>query len=189
MLKTLTQSFIQSPNKIQFEGEDRDEEVLYVFRQSVIVNLGWTLVSIGLFAAPIFINTFLFDLSKENPGAIGFGFIFTVNTFWYLFSFGFTFERFLNWFFNVYIITNKRIVDMDFNNILHKKISEAPLRNIEDITYDTKGSLQTIFDYGNVHIQTAAETREFEFENVAKPGKIQDILSDLVSNVKGTYGR
>ena len=78
---------------------------------------------------------------------------------------------------------------MDFNNILHKKISEAPLRNIEDITYDTKGSLQTIFDYGNVHIQTAAETREFEFENVAKPGKIQDILSDLVSNVKGTYGR
>jgi hypothetical protein len=98
------------------------------------------------------------------------------------------FERFLNWFFNIHIITNKRVVDMDFDHLLHRNISEAPLRNIEDITYSVSGAIQTVFNFGTVTVQTAAEQRELEFNRVAEPAKIQDLLSDLVSSVRGRRG-
>jgi len=175
MLKTLTRSILQKP-EMTFYGEDRGEKILYVFRRGIITNIGWFLtVTIMLFAPSAINYTF-----SEMP----IKFIILVNAFWYLITCGIFFERFLNWFFNVYIITNKRIIDMDFDHLLHKNISEAPLRNVEDITYEAKGMFQTLFHLGDIYIQTAAEKREFTFENVANPRYVQDLLSDIVAGVK-----
>ena len=110
--------------------------------------------------------------------------VFIINAFWYVFTFGYIFERFINWFFNIHIITDKRIVDMDFDHLLHRNITDAPMRNVEDITYTISGAIQTTFNFGDVSIQTAAEQRELEFHQVANPAKIQDILSDLVANYR-----
>lgn len=187
MVKTLIKSFIQTPKNFCFEGEDRDEEILYVLRKAPITNIWWILILVAMLIAPMLINSYLLKLNSEYPKAIPGSFVFVVNSFWYLATFGLAFERFLNWFFNVYIISNKRLIDMDFAHLLNRNISEAPLRNIEDITYTVKGLFQTIFDYGNVNIQTAGEKREIEFDLVTNPSKVQDILSDLVSEIKGTY--
>lgn len=73
---------------------------------------------------------------------------------------------------------------MDFSGFLYRNISEAPLRNIEDITHRMSGISATIFNYGDVLIQTAGETREFDFTSVPNPIKVQDIISDLVSEIK-----
>jgi len=188
MLSTLINSFIKKPEKMYFEGEDGDEEILYVFRKALITNLGWTLLVILLIFVPTSFNGFLASVQAKIPLVVTPTFIFIINALWYLFVFGYAFERFLNWFFNVHIITNKRVVDMDFDHLLHRNISEAPLRNIEDITHTIKGISQTIFNFGDVSVQTAAEKRELEFINVANPAMIQDLLSDLVSEVKGIYG-
>ncbi len=188
MLDILTNSVLEKPDKTYFEGEDGDEEILYVFRKALITNVGWIVSSIGLLLAPLFFNAFIASFNNSYPNLLSLVLVFIVNAFWYIFTFGYMFERFLNWFFNVYIVTNKRVVDMDFDHLLHRNISEAPLRNIEDITYTVSGALETLFNFGNVSIQTAAERREIEFYSVSDPGKLQDILSDLVSEVKGLYG-
>ncbi|MFC1722021.1 PH domain-containing protein [Patescibacteria group bacterium] len=188
MLATLTNSFIDKPKKIKFEGEDNDEEILYVFRKAPITNVGWIFTSIILLLAPLVFNTFLLSLYEQFPGLVKPFHVFILNAFWYVFSLGYAFERFLNWFFNVHIITNKRIIDMDFDHLLHRNVSEAPLRNIEDITYTVTGTLQTLFNFGSISIQTAAEKRELEFYEIANPAKIQDLLSDLVSAKRGPHG-
>ena len=188
MIQTLTNAFMRRPKKMYFEGEDGDEEILYVLRRAFITNWKWIVNGTFIFLAPTIFNLMFLSINKNYPGIIKPSFLIIVNSFWYIFSVGFVFERFLNWFFNVYIITNKRVVDMDFNHLLHRNISEAPLRNIEDITYTTKGAFQTIFNLGHISIQTAAEQRELEFEHVPNPAKVQDILSDLVSEVRGYYG-
>jgi len=74
---------------------------------------------------------------------------------------------------------------MDFHGLLYRNISQAPIRNIEDVTYNISGALKVIFNYGDVLIQTAGEKVEFEFEEVGNPSKVVDILSDLVSKLKG----
>jgi hypothetical protein len=42
------------------------------------------------------------------------------------------------------------------------------------------GAAQVLFHYGTVDIQTAAESREIEFEDVPDPAKVQDFVSDLM---------
>ena len=73
---------------------------------------------------------------------------------------------------------------MDFYSFLYRKVSDAPLRNIEDITYDVKGYMAALFNYGDVTIQTAAERREFDFASVPNPSRVADILSDLVKEIR-----
>lgn len=177
-------SFIKNPERTGFDGEDADEHILYIVRRSFITNIYWIFGSILIFLAPVVFNYVIFALNNQNSGFIPAEFTFVLNIFWYLFAFGFIFEKLLGWFFNVNIITSKRIVDMDFFSLLRRNVSDAPLRNIEDITFTTHGLLSTIFDFGTVSIQTAAETREFEFEDVPNPQHVQDILSDLVRDIR-----
>ena len=89
-------------------------------------------------------------------------------------------ESFLTWYFNVYIITDERIIDVDFLSLIYQNISSAKIDNIEDVTATKGGALRSVFDFGKVQIQTAAEKREFEFEDVPHPSKVTKLLNELM---------
>ena len=80
---------------------------------------------------------------------------------------------------NIQIITNLRIVDIDQVGIFSHTISELHIDNIEDVTSETNGIFGTIFDYGNVFVQTAASIERFEFSNVPNPNEIEKLILDL----------
>lgn len=187
MFNTLFSSRLKQPDNIAFDGEDSDEHILYVFRRALLTNADWLFISILLVLTPLVAQTILAFASSETMSQVPTRFLFTVNAFWYLFTVGFVFQNFLNWFFNVYIITNKRIIDIDFIGLLYKNISEAPLSSVQDVTSNVSGTLQVIFNYGNVLIQTAAEKREFEFSDVANPSAVRDILSDIVTEIRSGH--
>ena len=180
----LFSSFIKEPPKTSFDGEDPDEKVLYVLRRAFITNLWWVALVIFLGAMPVFIGAFLLVLEGQFPGFASPQLSFNITAFWYLFLFGFAFERFLNWYFNVYIITDHRIIDMDYYSLFARSVAVAPLRNIEDISYKVSGFFGSFFNIGDIIIQTAAERPQFEFEMVSNPSRVHDILSDLVKEVR-----
>jgi uncharacterized membrane protein YdbT with pleckstrin-like domain len=99
---------------------------------------------------------------------------------WYLLLTGFVLESFLTWFFNVYIITDERIIDVDFLSLIYRNISTAKIDNIEDVTATTGGAIQAMFDFGTVQIQTAAEKREFEFNDVPHPNRVSKLINELL---------
>jgi len=103
---------------------------------------------------------------------------------WYLVLLMYIFERFLSWFFNMTIITDERIVDVDFINLTTKKVSDADLDKIQDVSFNNAGAFGAIFDYGNVLVQTAAEVVEFVFENVPHPAEVAKILQRLRTEEK-----
>ncbi|HEX7018248.1 MAG TPA: PH domain-containing protein, partial [Patescibacteria group bacterium] len=100
--------------------------------------------------------------------------------FWYLLITGFALESFLSWFFNVYIITDERVIDVDFLSLIYKNISSAKIDNIEDITAETGGAVRSIFNFGTVKIQTAGAATELEFEDVPHPAKVTRLLNELL---------
>ncbi|HEX8924018.1 MAG TPA: PH domain-containing protein, partial [Patescibacteria group bacterium] len=104
---------------------------------------------------------------------------FIATLFWYLVTFAYAFEKLLGWYFNVYIVTTDRVVDIDFNNLLDKKFSEADLAVIQDVSSHVAGVSQTVFNYGTILIQTAAEIPEISFEKVPNPEKIVKVLQEL----------
>lgn len=169
-------SLLVYPDVFAFQEQDDQETILLVARQHWFTNVGWILLAIAM----VFFPTLLKFVPLLTAFPANYQFIGIL--FWYLLTFAFAFEKFLSWYFNVYIVTNKRVVDIDFNNLLIKKYSEAGLEKIQDTTSSVIGAIPTVFNYGDVLIQTASEVNEIEFLRVPNPDKIIKLLQDLKDN-------
>jgi hypothetical protein len=164
--------------KVKFETQEPEEEILVILRKHWLTNLPWLLTAIILFLAPAVLR--FFPLLEAFP--FKFQLMFVV--IWYLILLMYVFERFLAWFFNVAIITDERIIDVDFLNLTTKKVADADLDKIQDVAYTHFGAFGTIFNFGDVSVQTAAEQREFIFEKVPNPASVASILQRLRTEEK-----
>lgn len=167
-----------------YNGEDADEKILYLLRRSHFTNIGWVLLVIIMCVVPFFATPYIANIQTDGQTVLNTSYIFILLLSWYLMVFGFALFKFYNWFFNVYIITDKKIVDFDFYGLTYKNIADTTLANVEDVTAKISGPLSMVFNIGDVFVQTAAENREFDFAQIDDPGKVRDIISDLVANLK-----
>lgn len=171
---SLLTSFSTFPARVCFETQDDDEQVVLFLRQHLIVTLPWVILSVFLLTLPsIFI---FFPPFASLPTT----YQFVVSLGWYLFVFGYALAKFMGWFFNIYIVTDERVVDVDFVNIFFRKISTAKIDEIQDVNITSSGAFETFFGYGSVFIQTAAETPEFEFISIPKPDQVGKILNQMI---------
>jgi len=98
---------------------------------------------------------------------------------WYLLVIAYIFEGFITWFYHVFIVTDERVIDINFYNLVYKEVSSAKIDNIEDVTYRQGGVLKAMLNYGDVVMQTAAEKQEFMIECAPQPNRIVKILNEL----------
>lgn len=168
------------PKVFSFAERDDNETILIALRPHWFTNVSWILLGIILFICPPLFK--FVPLIDTLPG----NYLFILSLFWYMVSVAFCFEKFMSWYFDVYIITNQRVIDIDFYNLLTKKFSEAELSRIQDVTTEFSGVSQTVFNYGNVLIQTAAEVDEITFTKIPNPDKVVKIIQELTAgNGKG----
>ncbi|MGD8744454.1 MAG: PH domain-containing protein [Candidatus Woesebacteria bacterium] len=161
------------PHKAEFFNKDPEEKVILLLRRHPVTNIPWIAVSFLLLVAPSFITVLpFFALLPE-----GFQIIFLIV--WYMLSLSFVFEKFLGWFYHVNIITDERIFDIDFIDLTHREITDAEIEQIQDVTVDVTSPLRTVFNYGDIIIQTAAQIPQVEFEAVPEPDKVARILREL----------
>ncbi|MCD8484894.1 PH domain-containing protein [Candidatus Woesebacteria bacterium] len=168
-------AFMPQPHGVGFESQHEHEEILLVLRQHPVVNVVWVTITIILMLAPFLLFPMI-PLQVILPGV----YMFFLMVAWYLFVTAYVIESFLGWYFNIYIITDERIIDIDFYSLIYKSVSEAKIEKIEDVTSTTAGFFGAFFNYGNIAIQTAAEKREFEFARVPQPAKITKFLNELM---------
>jgi len=166
-------SFLARPFGIRFETQEKDEEIILLLRRHWVTNVRWLVLSLILLLAPTFLR--YLPLLPFLPTRFQ---VFSI-ILWYLFVIAFILEQFLTWFFNVNIITDERLVDIDFYNLLYKQITEAKIDRIQDITLRMGGAIRTLFNYGDVLIQTAGAEPNLEFEAVPKPDHVVRALQEL----------
>jgi len=172
-------SLLISPSmKVRFETQDPEEEILLILRAHWLTNIPWFFVAVLLFFAPYVLRSF--PLLDSFP--VRFQMMFVIV--WYLILLMYVFERFLSWFFNMAIITDERIVDVDFINLTTKRVSDADIDKIQDVSFNNSGAIGAIFNFGDVLVQTAAEVTEFVFEKVPGPSEVAKILQRLRTEEK-----
>ena len=178
-------AYIERPARYRFEGQDTNEKILLLLRAHPITTLGWIITAVLLFFGPFFIPK-AFQLLNLDLSTIpqSFEIIFLIIN--YLLVLIIVFEGFLHWYFNVYIVTDKNIIDVDFHSMLFKNIDVAPLRNIEDTSSSMGGILSSVFHYGDVFIQTAGATKNIDLLSVPKPHRVADFILDEAHKI---YGR
>lgn len=180
----LLTSFCRNPDGIRFETQADEETVILFLRQHLIFLLLPGLFGIFLLLAPTFLLPLMVFLTGRLPISLPPGYFLVGTVFWYVATAGFLLSTFLHWFFNIYIVTNERIVDIDFVNLLYKEFSEAELSKIQDLTFTAKGVFAAIFNYGDVLIQTAGELPNIEFLKVPQPDDVVKVISELVKQQK-----
>lgn len=166
-------AFIYQPDKVEFVNKDPEEKVILLLRKHPITNLKWILVALVMFFAAFFLPVLPFY--PDLP----FRFQIVAVMIWYLFTFAFVLEEFLTWFFNVNIITDERIIEVDFVNLLYREITDANIADIQDVTVEVAGALRTYLHFGDIIIQTAAQIPKIDFEAIPQPDKVAKILREL----------
>lgn len=177
---SLFSTFIDKPSSIRFHNQHSKEKILLVIRKHWVTNVGWILISLLLLLLP-FLIMYFFSISEVIKVEIPIGFLFLGTIFWYLAVFGFILINFLFWFYNVGIVTNERVIDVDFPYLLYSEITLAMLTKIEDITDKRGGFLSVFFDYGNVFIQTAGTEANIEFIGIPHPALLAKTISELLN--------
>lgn len=162
-------AFLEQPKWVTFETQASDEKIILLLRKHIITNVPWFLASTILFFIPFF-TPLLAPIFNIETIPLRFQFIGLL--LWYLFTFSIVFQNFLRWYYNVYIVTDHRVIDVDFFSLLYKEISDGPLERIQDVTYSMGGVASALFNYGNVFIQTAAEVPNFVFDAVPSPDRV-----------------
>lgn len=166
-------SFLVRPKVFTFDTRDDEEEIILVLRRHWFTNVRWILLFIFMLLAPALLS--FVPLIGFFPGRYQMVFI----LFWYLITFAIAFENFLSWYFNVFIITEERVIDIDFYNMLSKKFSEAKISMIQDVTSTQGGVSQTLFNYGTILIQTAAEIPVIRIEHIPNPALVIKVLQQM----------
>lgn len=166
-------SYCYYPHHANFMNKDKEELIVLLVRKHPITNLPWMMVAFLMVLAPLALSIVpILGFLPPNYQVMAM-------LIWYLITIAFIFEQFLGWFFNVNIVTDERVFDVDFHNILYREITDAQIGQIQDVTVKVGSAIRTIFNYGDVHIQTAGEVPEIEFQAVPHPDQIAKILREL----------
>jgi len=167
-------AFIPRPTNLRFETQEKKEKIVLLLRRHMITNLPWLVTALIMVICPTMIGRIV------SLDFIPSSFRLIISLAWYLLTFAFAFERFLSWFFNVNVVTDERIIDINFPSILYKDISETKIDRIQDVSAKTGGFIRSLFNFGDVAIQTAGTIPEIYFEAIPNPGRVSQVLNDLI---------
>lgn len=165
--------------KFHFAGQKNREEILMVIHRhwfNILEQMFLVFLMVAaLFASLIYIPL-LFPVFKAP--VLGSFFAFLENIFamaiWIIF-----FLIWIDYYFDVWIITNLRIVNIEQKGLFNRSVSEMDFSRIQDITTEVVGIIPTFLNYGDVLIQTAAEEEKFLFRQVPDPYNIKDVLMKM----------
>lgn len=104
----------------------------------------------------------------------------------FIYAWLFLFQSFSDWYLDVWIVTNERIINIEQRGLFGRVMSELMLYNIQDVTSEVNGFIPSMFDYGTVHIQTASEKGRFEFVDIEHPSFIAKRILELASEQRET---
>lgn len=171
-------SYSHFPENAYFEDQGENEKIILIVRRDFITNFPWIFLSIILLIIPFTLMPFIIHFFPFNLPSQQLQFIFFA--FYFLIVFGIVLLNFTLWYFQVGIISNERILDVNINGILYREVAEIRNEDIQDVSYTQSGFLTSLFNYGNVLVQTAGSKQNVELDRVPRPSLVARIIGELM---------
>lgn len=156
------------------------EHIEHMLRRHPITFVPIVLLFISLMFAPLvayfIVNTMFPDFLK---GPLSFPMLVLFGSFYYLSIYLFFYAHFIDYYLDLWVVTNDRIVDIEQKGLFNRMITELDLFRIQDVTTIVNGVFPTVFKYGDVIVATASSTDNIIFKNIPHPDKVRQELITL----------
>ncbi|MBN2087914.1 PH domain-containing protein [Candidatus Peregrinibacteria bacterium] len=170
-----------------FPGQRPDEKVLMVIRKHPIVYIRIVMAFIVTAVIPLMIFLILWFRYYSFSGHL------TVSISISLMACAFlliglliTAIAWLNEEFDLFILTDERLIDITQVSFLKRTVASTPLKQIQDTTSNVDGVLATLLNYGNIEVQTAAgDASKFEIDRVPDPAFIARKILNYARESRG----
>lgn len=165
--------------KYRFEGQKPGEKILLVLHRhwfDIVSQFIIILIMLGaLFGSYAFSSRLYESFAAEDYRSLV---AFARNLFFMLIWITF-FIIWIDYYLDVWIVTDRRVVNIEQKGLFAREVSELELENIQDITSDVHGLIPTFLNYGDLFVQTAAEKERFIFHNIPDPYSVKDLIMNL----------
>lgn len=172
-------TFCQNPRDISFAEQQDDETIILFLRRDFITNVPWIAATVALAYIPYLIR-FIFVSANFSLFSLPDMLSIPLVSFYYIVVLGFAFANLVSWFYNIGLVTDKRGVDIDFNDLSTIDVATASLPDIKDVEYTQAGFFQSFFDYGDIRVRIVASGEIFTFSKVPRPTDVAGIISQLI---------
>lgn len=82
------------------------------------------------------------------------------------------FYDWVDYYLDVWIITSHRIIDINQNGLFSRVVTQYRLERIQNVTADVSGFLHTVFNFGDVQVETAGAEMNLKMEQIPQPREV-----------------
>ncbi len=145
------------------------ESVLRIVRRFGLTYVPHVLLAAFLICAPFFFMVPLFSMRMYGLAA------FMVSV---LVGLLFAARLYKEYYWNSFVITTRRVIDIDQVGFFKRTVSEAPYDRVQDVSFTIEGVLGTIFKYGTIVVQTAGTHVNLELIYVHHPQDVHHLITE-----------
>jgi len=151
----------------------KDEKIISLHRRHIFIIilelLPIVFAAIAIITAALFLSSLI---PEEIASAVSLIFLLMViflHMIWII-----SFIILADYYLDIWILTNNRLVTIEQKGLFSRKISEFELPKIQEVSVNISGFFPTLLNYGNVRVRTASENPDFIFKQVGNPNKAKD---------------
>lgn len=158
----------------EFDNQRPDEEIVFIRRRHPWVLAKYALILVGV-AVAVFAAFLIWGASRTSVVILIAAVVYMIFSFvnrWFVYT---------N---DIFILTNQRIINIDQAGFFVRRVAEAELENIQNVTYEIKGPIKSFLNFGQIDISTAGTSPALILKNVENPHFIQEKIIALQNDLK-----
>lgn len=154
----------------------------FAFVSSILILFVIGILPVALFAlrgtvVPLTISQGIMDWIVVGLGAYFLFFTVIALVFW------------MDYYYDLYVVTNMHLLDIDQIGLLSRRISHTSLARVQDVTTRQKGFWQNLLDFGSVTVQTAGHEEDILLEDVPHCSQVAAKIMQLHDELIGRERR
>lgn len=173
-------------NLRQIIAVEKTDEAIFIFARPFILSfLPWLVMGLALVViGAVFIVFVLIAFPQLVANDFQFNVFVVMSSSYFLLILPFFTVGFIDYYYDLFIVTDRRLLDIDQNSLFARKINELALEQVEDVSAETNGVFRSLFDYGDITVQSAGAKDKFIFNGILHPREVTEIVLDLADQAK-----
>ena len=164
---------------IPIAGHENDNIIIFT-RKHIVSLLGTMFLILVMVLLPILIFFVLKNSGHSYLHGVAINFLVVAGSIYYLITATFAFTQWVSYYYDLFIVTDSEILDIDQEGIFDRRVTEISLLRIQDVSARVHGFFATFFDFGDVVAESAGEnSRTYVIDSVPNPIAIANKILDL----------